>query len=98
MKKVRIARCGCACVQAVMLANQIVPEAVDLLKYAQADGQYSATALLYNMAACHREARSVISASQAAEPLIRLLCHDSWCAHNPPGTHFHTLHGAEDRF
>jgi hypothetical protein len=50
-----------------MLAHDIVPDAVELLMYAQADGQYAATTL-------------AVSACEATEPLVRLLCHDSWCA------------------
>ena len=63
-----------------MLAQNIVPDAVELLMYAQADGQYAATTLLFNMAAYNQEARAAVSACEATEPLVRLLCHDSWCA------------------
>lgn len=63
-----------------MLAHDIVPDAVELLMYAQADGQYAATTLLFNMAAYNQEARAAVSACEATEPLVRLLCHDSWCA------------------
>lgn len=63
---------------AVMLAHDIVPDAVELLMYAQADGQYAATTLLFNMAAYNQEARAAVSACEATEPLVRLLCHDSW--------------------
>ena len=70
---------GGTCLQAVMLAHHIVPDAVDLLKYAQADGQYAAAVLLFNMASYNQQARGTIAACQAIEPLVRLLCHDSWC-------------------
>ncbi len=63
-----------------MLAHDIVPDAVELLKYAQADGQYAAATLLFNMASYNQQARGTIIACQAVEPLVRLLCHDSWCA------------------
>ena len=68
------------CAQAAMLAHDVVPDAVELLRYAQADGQYAAAALLFNMASFNQQARSTVAASQAIEPLVRLLCHDSWCA------------------
>jgi len=66
-----------------MLVHEIVPHAVELLKYGQADGQYAATALLFNMASYNQEARTTITACQAREPLVRLLCHDSWYAACP---------------
>ena len=66
-----------------MLAHHIVPDAVELLKYAQADGQYAAATLLFNMASYHQQARGTIAACQAVEPLVRLLCHDSWCGSAP---------------
>lgn len=69
---------GNTCLQAVMLAHHIVPDAVDLLKYAQADGQYAAAVLLFNMASYNQQARGTIAACQAVKPLVRLLCHDSW--------------------
>ncbi len=71
------------CAQAVMLAHHIVPDAVELLKYAQADGQYAAATLLFNMASYNQQARGTIAACQAVEPLVRLLCHDSWCVTCP---------------
>ena len=68
------------CAQAAMLAHDIIPDAVELLRYAQADGQYAAATLLFNMASFNQQARATVAASQAVEPLVRLLCHDSWCA------------------
>ena len=66
-----------------MLSNDIIPVVVELLKHAQVDGQYAATALLYNMAASSSDARVMLGLCRGTEPLIRLLCHDSWCAACP---------------
>lgn len=53
---------------------------VELLSEAQPDGQYSAAAALFNLAAAGADVRSQIIANGALLPLIDMLSADSWSA------------------
>ncbi len=53
---------------------------VELVRCAQADGQYAAAAALYNMAAAHPELRPALAAAGAVKALVALLKAESWCA------------------
>ena len=56
-----------------------VASLVELVKCAQADGQYAAAAALYNMASAHPELRPVLAAAGAVKALVALLKAESWC-------------------